>query len=135
MSRLDYFVFDSLIHKQKPQELDNIFCAEDDELFRAYQITALQSPLAAKNITLARNTARYILADNGEIDIAKVVRAIEHLTSCLYPLGPYRQDETQSREHILHMLQAIKQESEIKERIKKLLSLRIPQFKILYVIL
>lgn len=120
MSRLDYFVFDSLIHKQKPQELDNIFCAEDDELFRAYQITALQSPLAAKNITLARNTARYILADNGEIDIAKVVRAIEHLTSCLYPLGPYRQDETQSREHILHMLQAIKQESEIKERIKKL---------------
>lgn len=120
MSRLDYFVFNSLIHKQKPQELDNIFCAEDDELFRAYQITALQSPLAAKNITLARNIARYILADNGELDIAKVVRAIEHLTSCLYPLGPHRQDETQSREHILHMLQAIKQESEIKERIKKL---------------
>ncbi|AHK63602.1 hypothetical protein [Chlamydia avium] len=120
MSRLDCFVFDSLVHKQRPNELEKIFCVEDDELFRAYQTTALQSPLAAKNITLARNTACYILADNGEIDIAKVVLAIEHLTSCLYPLGPHRHNDIKPREHLLKMLQAIKQESEIKERIKKL---------------
>lgn len=118
MSRLDCFVFDSLVHKQ-PKEHDNIFCVEDDELFRAYQATALQSPLAAKNIALARNTAHYILTDNGEIDAVKVVRAIEHLSSCLYPLGPQRYDETKAREHLLNMLHAIKQESEIKERIKK----------------
>ncbi|MFJ1509395.1 hypothetical protein [Chlamydia crocodili] len=126
MSRLDFFVFDSLVLKQKHNELEEIFCSEDNDLFRAYQTTSLQSPLAAKNLTIARNAARYILAENGEIDIAKVVKAIEHLTKCLYPLGPHRHNEAKPREHLLKMLQAIKQESEIKERIKKLF---VPSYK------
>ncbi|WP_348663389.1 hypothetical protein [Chlamydia vaughanii] len=128
MSRLDFFVFDSLVLKQKHNELEEIFCSENDELFRAYQTTSLQSPLAAKNITIARNTAEYILTENGEIDTTKVVKAIEHITQCLYPLGPHRHNEAKPREHLLNMLQAIKQESEIKERIRKLF---VPSYKII----
>ncbi|BAE80819.1 conserved hypothetical protein [Chlamydia felis Fe/C-56] len=126
MSRLDFFVFDSLVLKQKHNELEEIFCSENDTLFQAYQTTSLQSPLAAKNLTIARNAARYILTDTGEIDIAKVVQATEHLSKCLYPLGPHRHNETKSREHLLKMLQAIKQVPEIRERIKKLF---VPSYK------
>ncbi|EPP35483.1 hypothetical protein CP8484711_2273, partial [Chlamydia psittaci 84-8471/1] len=128
MSRLDFFVFDSLVLKQKHNELEEIFCSENDDLFRAYQTTALQSPLAAKNLTIARNAARYILAENGEIDITKVVSAIEHLTNCLYPLGPHRHNEAKPREHLLKMLQSIKQEPEIRERIKKLF---VPSYRVI----
>ncbi|WP_366223594.1 hypothetical protein [Chlamydia buteonis] len=128
MSRLDFFVFDSLVLKQKHNELEKIFCSENDDLFRAYQTTSLQSPLAAKNLTIARNAARYVLTENGEIDITRVVSAIDHLTKCLYPLGPHRHNEAKPREHLLKTLQAIKQKSEIRERIKKLF---VPSYRVI----
>lgn len=120
MPRLDESVFHSLTQEPQPHALEEIFCRDDEAGFEAYRTTALQSPLAAKTVRMARETARYILSDNGEIDSVRLVEAIEHLSHCLYPLGPYRHEETQIREHLLRMLKALKESSELKDRIKKL---------------
>nr|CRI51969.1 Uncharacterized protein BN1224_UZG1_B_01180 [Chlamydia pneumoniae] len=120
MSRLDIFVFDSLIANQDQNLLEEIFCSEDTVLFKAYRTTALQSPLAAKNLNIARKVANYILADNGEIDTVKLVEAIHHLSQCTYPLGPHRHNEAQDREHLLKMLKALKENPKLKESIKTL---------------
>lgn len=126
MSRLDLAIFNALITQRPADERYNIFCLEDPSLFHAYHITRLQSPLAAKNLLLAKETARYILADNGEIDQTKIVKAIDYLSKTLYPLGPDRQDEAKPREHLLNMLHALKKNPSLKESIKKLF---VPSYK------
>ncbi|SPN73905.1 hypothetical protein C10C_0762 [Chlamydia serpentis] len=120
MSRLDIAIFDSIISNQPQSSLEETLCSEDTLLFKAYRTTALQSPLAAKNLNTARKIANYILAENGEIDTVKLVEAIHHLSKCTYPLGPHRHNETKSREHILKMLKLLKEDPQLKDSIKTL---------------
>ncbi|ANH78592.1 hypothetical protein [Candidatus Chlamydia sanziniae] len=119
MSRLNRVVFDSLTLKQQ-SGLEEILCSENAELFQGYRTTALQSPLAAKNLHTARKIAGYILGENNEIDTIKLIEATNYLIHCTYPLGPHRHNEAKAREHLLCMLKALKENPNLKNHIKAL---------------
>ncbi|EPP34447.1 hypothetical protein CP10139811_0734 [Chlamydia ibidis] len=113
-------IFDELISKQEFTPIEKILCFEDDQEFQAYKSTKLQSPLAARNLKISRQLAAYILTDKGEIDNVRVVEAIEALSQKLYPLGPHRHSEAKQREHILNALKVVKEDTTIRDRIKKM---------------
>lgn len=116
MDRFDTLIFRELAQRAPQSYVDALFGTEETDLDRQ---SPLQSPLAVKNLSMARQLAAYILMDNGEIDSAKVVACIESLSRQLYPLGPYRHQETQGREHMLHMLNTLRHNDDIRSRLKK----------------
>ncbi|AHH23267.1 hypothetical protein C6H88_04540 [Chlamydia muridarum str. Nigg] len=115
MSRLDVFVFDSLGNKEKASSLEEILCGENPQEFAQYS----RASLAKKNLSIARKLASYILNDQGDLDLGKVVECIQLLTKYLYPLGPHRQEEGPAREHLLKMLEFLHDDQEIKSRLRR----------------
>lgn len=115
MSRLDVSVFDSLANKEKASLLEEVLCGENLQDFTTYSKVAL----AKKNLAIARKLASYILNEEGDLELSRVVESIQLLTKCLYPLGPYRQEEGPIREHVLKMLEFLRDDQEIKNRFRR----------------
>ena len=115
MSRLDTFVFDSLGKKENSSLLEDILCCEEPQGFAQYKRTSL----VKKNLSIARKLASYILNDQGDFEADKIVESIQLLTKYLYPLGPHRQEEGPAREHILKMLEFLRDNQEIKNRFRR----------------
>lgn len=120
MTRLDQVIFDKLVHQQSLSPVNEKLNMEDMLPFQAYTSLPLQSPLTAKNLALARRIASYILQENGDIDLRKVTECIHGLSQSLYPISPDLYEETPSREHLLRMLQAIKNTPQIQASLKRL---------------
>lgn len=119
MHDLDLFIFNHLQQPTQSQSLEALFCQEDSS-FLDFATTHLQSPLEAHLIQLTRKLAAYLLSDQGEIELNRVVSCIKHFSKCTYPLGPDRYEATPAREHILKMLITIQESNTLRDSINHL---------------
>jgi len=86
----------------------NFLEEEYDELSRRLDRSQIQESCAVRNILRTKNLANYLINEKGEIQLELIPKAIEILKSHLYSLGPHRQYDAKRQEHILFVLEQLK---------------------------
>lgn len=100
---------------------DNIkrVCAEEyDEISRRVDRSRLQDSCSVRNVMRTRRLANLLINDKGDLNIDALPALIACLKERQYSLGPDRQNDAEREQHILEVVQALKDNTQLQRMIK-----------------
>lgn len=96
-----------------------LFAQEYYEISKNMDESGLQDSGAMRNVQKTRTLACLLINDRGELDLPTLSQAIDALKSHLYSIGPNRQNDSKRQEHILKVLESVKENKNLLRLIKR----------------
>lgn len=101
--------------RKKGSPLEEAILEEYEALSNDVDATAFQESCSVRNVLTTRAIANILIDDEGRLNEALLSEAIEILKGALYSLGPERQVDGKRREQILHALEKLKGDGDLKK--------------------
>jgi len=105
---------------KKDSRLEKICTEEYDELSKQLEISTVQEGCSVRNVLFTRRLASTLIDDEGEFDMAALDQAIALIRKNCYSLGKNRQHDAKRYEYILTMLERIRDEKSLRQKIQKI---------------
>ncbi|MEG0036807.1 MAG: hypothetical protein RSB82_00420 [Victivallaceae bacterium] len=99
-------------------EIENLLIYQDTNLYAEGNLCYFQDRFLIKNAFVARELAKLLITEAGELNKPGLTEAVSFLEAHLYPLSENETNETTQRLHLFKSLKALK-EKEITEQILK----------------
>ncbi len=100
--------------------LGNILGREYLNLTDRLKVAGLQEACSVRNVLKTRALAQYIINENGEFLEPNLLKAEKWLQQTLYSLGPERQHDARREEHILSVIQLLKNDRNLRQMLMKI---------------
>ncbi|MCE5316337.1 MAG: hypothetical protein LLG04_03110 [Parachlamydia sp.] len=91
----------------------SLFVEEYDSLSRRADRSGIQDSSSIRNVLRTRRLAELLIDEKGDLNAAMIPKAIAHLKTHLYSLGPDRQHDSRRQEHILRTLEMLQTNKEV----------------------
>ena len=79
------------------------------------KIAGLQEPCSVRNVLKTRALAQYLISENGEFLEPNLLKVEKWLLQTLYSLGPERHHDARREEHILSVIQLLKNDRNLRQ--------------------
>lgn len=106
---------------RQAESFESIIEEEYGELSKRVDRSKFQEACAVRIVLRTRLLADLLITEEGELDLSALERAIEYLKLHCYVLGPKRQYDSPRHEHLLRVLECLRDDKNV-QRLLKLIS-------------